>query len=256
MLDRLSTLPDADNSQPSYCIPVDWLREHCKAFFLEQKEDASRIYIRSSILRKKLRDEIRGTGVNSMRIGQLNHGARTVGLSSIGGKAGLDRGPNSDELVDGMHLSDCLCAVLDVQKKRHWAGAPQTAPILDPHRVRRLFAMPLDFISTGQRRWLGCWLGVQDAISGVELALACARGRVEHRGGAGLWLHDSTKSQTVVVVVVVVVVVLADTSLANTPCLLELPTAHKPWPNPASGLAPFESTTPTNRTLKRARRLH
>lgn len=43
-------------------------------------------------------------------------------------KAGLDRGPNSDELLDGMHPSDCLCAILDVQKKRDWASAPQTAP--------------------------------------------------------------------------------------------------------------------------------
>lgn len=38
------------------------------------------MYSRRSILRKKLRDEIYGTGVNSMRIGQLNHGARTMGI--------------------------------------------------------------------------------------------------------------------------------------------------------------------------------
>ncbi|KAJ6277918.1 hypothetical protein J3E71DRAFT_319848 [Bipolaris maydis] len=38
-------------------------------FFLEQKEDVSRIFNRSSILRKKLRDERCGTEVNSMRIG-------------------------------------------------------------------------------------------------------------------------------------------------------------------------------------------
>ncbi|EUC31534.1 hypothetical protein COCCADRAFT_27755 [Bipolaris zeicola 26-R-13] len=99
---------------------------------------------------------------------------------SVGGKAGLDRGPNrgpnSDELVDGMHPSDCLCVALDVQKKRHWAGAPQTAPmhrnIFGPHRVRRLFAMSFDSTTTGQRRWLNCWLGGQQLGGCLEAILA------------------------------------------------------------------------------------
>ncbi|KAJ5027532.1 hypothetical protein PSV08DRAFT_247262 [Bipolaris maydis] len=124
-------------------------------------------------------------------------------------KAGLDRGPNSDELLDGMHPSDCLCAILDVQKKRDWASAPQTAPtrqnvIVDlgsaPWQtfvchVTRLDSTRLhhDRPKTLARvlaRWAAAWrelgsnigLGAQDAISGVELALACARGRVEHKG--------------------------------------------------------------------------
>lgn len=133
----------------------------------------------------------------------------------MGGKVGLDRGPNSDELVDGMHPSDCLCAGLDVQKKRHWAGAPQTAPMRRSVIVDGFARVYLDidlgsapcqtFVCHVTRlhhdrpktlagllaRWAAAaWrvlggnigLGAQDAISGVELALACARGRVEHRG--------------------------------------------------------------------------